>query len=62
VSLPASRAASAGEGGEPAAQGVSAGEIAALKAEQSRLAAELAELRVLVQRMASELGIDMGAA
>ena len=62
VSLPAARAASAGEGGEAVAQGVSAGEIAALKAEQSRLAAELAELRALVQRMASELGIDMGAA
>ena len=38
--------------------GVSAGEIAALKAEQTRLAAELAELRALVQRMARELGID----
>jgi uncharacterized protein len=40
--------------------GVSAGEIAALKAEQSRLAAELAQLRALVQRMAAELGIDAG--
>ncbi len=38
--------------------GVSAGEIAALKAEQTRLAAELAQLRALVQRMAAELGID----
>jgi len=38
--------------------GVSAGEIAALKAEQTRLAAELAQLRTLVQRMAAELGID----
>jgi uncharacterized protein YceH (UPF0502 family) len=37
--------------------GVSAGEIAALKAEQARLADELAQLRVLVQRMAAELGI-----
>ena len=37
---------------------VSAGEIAALKAEQARLAAELAQLRSLVQRMAAELGID----
>ena len=37
---------------------VAAGEIAALKAEQSRLAAELAELRALVVRMAGELGID----
>jgi uncharacterized protein YceH (UPF0502 family) len=40
--------------------GVSAGEIAALKAEQARLADELAQLRVLVQRMAAELGIDAG--
>ena len=38
--------------------GVSAGEIAALKAEQARLADELAQLRALVQRMAAELGID----
>ncbi len=37
---------------------VAAGEIAALKAEQARLAAELAELRALVVRMAGELGID----
>jgi len=37
---------------------VAAGEIAALKAEQSRLAAELAELRALVVRMAGELGIE----
>ncbi len=42
----------------PADAGVSAGEIAALKAEQARLAAELAQLRALVQRMAAELGID----
>ena len=37
---------------------VASGEIAALKAEQSRLAGELAELRALVMRMAGELGID----
>ena len=37
---------------------VAAGEIAALKAEQARLAAELAALRALVVRMAGELGID----
>jgi uncharacterized protein len=47
-------ALAAGEGG------VSAGEIAALKAEQTRLAAEVAQLRELVQRMAAELGIDAG--
>jgi uncharacterized protein len=33
------------------------GELAALRAEQTRLAAEVAELRTLVQRMAQELGI-----
>jgi uncharacterized protein YceH (UPF0502 family) len=44
--------------GDTGSTGVSAGEIAALKAEQTRLAAELAQLRALVQRMAAELGID----
>lgn len=44
--------------GDTESAGVSAGEIAALKAEQTRLAAELAQLRALVQRMAAELGID----
>ena len=42
----------------PADASVSAGEIAALKAEQARLAADLAQLRAVVQRMAAELGID----
>jgi poly(3-hydroxybutyrate) depolymerase len=32
--------------------------MAALKAEQARLAGEVAELRALVMRMATELGID----
>jgi uncharacterized protein len=56
VALPAP---GAGEAHAPARGGsdVSAGELAALKAEQARMAAELAELRTLVQRMASELGI-----
>jgi uncharacterized protein YceH (UPF0502 family) len=36
---------------------VSAGELSALKAEQTRMAAELASLKALVQRMARELGI-----
>jgi uncharacterized protein YceH (UPF0502 family) len=44
----------------PGEGGVSAGEIAALKAEQARLAAELAQLRERVQRMAAELGINAG--
>jgi len=37
---------------------VGAGEIAALKAEQARMAAEIAELHALVVRMAQELGIS----
>jgi uncharacterized protein len=41
---------------EPA--GVSAGELAALKAEQTRLADDVAALRTLVQRLARELGVD----
>ena len=41
-----------------APMGVSAGELAAIKAEQTRLADELSTLRALVQRMASELGIE----
>jgi uncharacterized protein len=43
-------------------EGVSAGEIAAhireLRAEQTRLAAEVAALRALVQRLAQELGVQ----
>ena len=41
-----------------AAIGVTAGELAALKAEQTRLADELAALRALVKRIAGELGIQ----
>jgi uncharacterized protein len=41
-----------------APMGVSAGELAALKAEQTRLADEVAELRGLVQRLARELGVE----
>jgi uncharacterized protein YceH (UPF0502 family) len=48
----------AGAVGEAGAS-VSLGELAALKAEQLRLAAEVAELRALVQRLASELGVSM---
>ena len=50
--------AAAGAGGDEFALGVSAGELAALKAEQTRLADEVAELRALVVRMANELGIE----
>ena len=51
VAMPAARAAAADEG-------VSAGELSALRAEQTRLAVEVAELRQLVQRMAQELGMQ----
>ena len=37
---------------------VAAGELAALKAEVTRQGAELAELRALVQRLATELGLS----
>jgi uncharacterized protein len=49
-----SAASASMEGGFTA---VTAGELSALKAEQHRLASEVAELRALVQRMAAELGI-----
>ena len=39
--------------------GVSAGELAAVKAEQTRLADEVTELRTLVQRLARELGVEV---
>ena len=51
VAMPAARA-DAGD------DGVSAGELAAIKAEQTHLAAELAVLRELVHKMAKELGIS----
>jgi len=38
--------------------GVSAGELSSLMAEQTRMSAELDELKTLVQRIARELGID----
>jgi uncharacterized protein YceH (UPF0502 family) len=50
-------AGAAGEGGVS----VSLGEMAALKAEQLRLATEVAELRALVTRMAGELGMNLSA-
>jgi uncharacterized protein YceH (UPF0502 family) len=40
------------------ADGVAPSEFEALKADHARMAAELAELRTLVQRMARELGIE----
>jgi uncharacterized protein len=46
-----------GEGGAATGPDITAGELAALKAEQARLAAEVAELKALVQRLAAELGV-----
>ena len=57
VAQPAARAAGA-LGEDPGAFDVSAGELAAIKAEQLRLAGEVAELKALVQRLAGELGIS----
>lgn len=57
VALPA--AVSTAMAGPAAGDGsVSAGELAALKAEQTRLAEEVAALRTLVERLARELGIS----
>ncbi len=53
-----------GEPAQPAVRaalddaGVSSGELAALRAEQTRLAAEVSELKSLVQRLARELGVE----
>jgi len=52
VAPPAVLAATGGDAG------VAVGELAALRAEQTRLAAEVAELRALVQRLARELGVE----
>ena len=45
----------------PFEHGVTAGELSAIKAEQTRMAAEVASLRALVQRMAAELGMSTQA-
>ncbi len=50
VTLPAGRAAASDDS-------VSAGEVSALKAEQTRLAAEVAELRLRLDRLDKELGL-----
>ncbi|HSV71594.1 MAG TPA: YceH family protein [Methylibium sp.] len=41
-------------------EAVTLGEIAALKAHQQRLAAEVERLRTQLQRLAAELGVDLG--
>jgi uncharacterized protein YceH (UPF0502 family) len=51
VAMPPARAAANDDS-------VSAGEIAAIKAEQTRLAAEVSELKALVQKLAHELGVN----
>jgi uncharacterized protein len=59
--MPAASAAAAAVGAPGAGNGrveVSAGELAALKAEQVRMAVELAELRGQVDRLARELGLQ----
>ena len=53
VALPAPRSPAAASEAS-----VGAGEIAALRAEQTRLAAEVSELKALVQRLARELGVQ----
>ncbi len=53
----------AGTSGVPMGEGgVGAGELAALKAEQARLAGEVEQLKTLVLRLAAELGVDTGLA
>jgi uncharacterized protein len=56
VAIPPEAAAAPGR--HDGAESVSAGEIAALRAEQTRLADEVDALKALVQRMARELGIE----
>ena len=53
VTQPAVRAGGLDEGG-----GVTAGELSALRNEQTRLSTEVAELKALVQRLARELGVE----
>ncbi len=54
VAQPAARAG----GHDDGAGSVSAGELSALRNEQTRLAAEVAELKSLVQRLMRELGVE----
>ena len=53
VTQPAVRAGGLDEGGS-----VTAGELSALRNEQTRLSTEVAELKALVQRLARELGVE----
>ena len=56
VALPVYRAGAADH--HPGDDSISAGEVASLRAEQTRLATEVAELKALVQRLARELGVE----
>ncbi len=56
VAQPVARAGAA-SGTAWSDEGVSAGELAALRAEQTRLAAEVEALKALVQKLAHELGV-----
>ena len=47
------------ESHEPPRFDVSAGELSALRAEQTRLAAEVSGLKTLVERLARELGVEL---
>ena len=64
VALPSAPAGGYASQGSPAGGSgawgvdVSAGELAALKSEQANLAAEVVQLKALVQRLCSELGIE----
>ena len=58
VAADAASAAQRESGGGGLDASVSSGEIAALKAEQTRLAQELAELKALVLRLSRELGVE----
>ena len=59
VAQPAGNCArSAADESVQGANAVSAGELSALRAEQTRMAAELIELKALVQRLMRELGVE----
>ncbi len=60
--LPAAPAGFADHADHREAAGISAGELAALRAEQTRLARELETLKAQVQHVAQELGMNLPAA
>jgi uncharacterized protein YceH (UPF0502 family) len=58
----AAPAATSGPGSSQADAGLGLSEVAALRAEQLRMNAEIARLRAQVDRLAKELGVDLGEA